>query len=751
MFQIYCRRSQQLEWNVDIYNDLRDDDDKDNDICRSRNLKDFICNDDFSARIDTCVDKSRSEIFLMVLEYSLRHRSSLSEICSLLRLINTIFSRTLLPDTRWIFDNIINSKSTLEYHGICPNCSKYLGKIRHLKSSMTCEVCLEIVEFDGPSSSNIFLLIDPTESIKLLLEDNQQYYEYIVKERKYDGRIRDIFDGKCYRSFVKSLPTNERHNYVTTIFNTDGAPRFECSQYSIWPIYLQLNEIPVKSRLKRIITCGMWFGKNKPKMTAFLQPFTDTIVRLSTEGIDCTINNEKRLIKVYTLICCVDSVARAPMQGVKLFNGQYGCNWCLHKGEWYEGSMRYPILQSCPEERTKRNTIEFMTRATNEECDDVYGVKCTSPLINLPYFDIVQGFVPDYMHSCLSGVGKQITKYFLKCMIETSTVEEMNKILLQIKVPHQIGRLSRSFDDINHWKSREWENFILYYSLPLFRLILNERMVKYWILFVESLHTLLRCDISINDLNKVDENLYKFAFLTEKLFSKKSMTFNVHQLLHISQSVLNWGPLWAHSTFSFESANHDTLQAIYCAKGVNLQIVRYINMQHSVHVLRNSIYPHASPLVIDYCEELSTKKIKKSCKLVTVTYLGNGTSIDKNTLKLFNVCVKSTIAYERVVKDGCLLMSSTRKNKRSDNSFAMLSDNTFIRILYFLVDNKNKKEITLCNIVNTSTSICNFLTLIRNIGTEIIAIETKKIKQVCVFIQVHENCYIATLPNSYHY
>lgn len=103
---------------MNIYDDLRHYDDKNHDICRSRNLKDFICNNDFLGSIDIRIDKSRNEIFLMVLEHSLRHRSSLSEICSLLRLINTIFSRTLLPDTRWLFDNIINSKRTLEYHGI---------------------------------------------------------------------------------------------------------------------------------------------------------------------------------------------------------------------------------------------------------------------------------------------------------------------------------------------------------------------------------------------------------------------------------------------------------------------------------------------------------------------------------------------------------------------------------------------------------------------------------------------------------
>ncbi|XP_071632034.1 uncharacterized protein [Temnothorax longispinosus] len=38
----------------------------------------------------------------------------------------------------------------------------------------------------------------------------------------------------------------------------------------------------------------------------------EMMTKLANQGITCRINNEERLIKVYSLICCVDSVARAP-------------------------------------------------------------------------------------------------------------------------------------------------------------------------------------------------------------------------------------------------------------------------------------------------------------------------------------------------------------------------------------------------------------------------------------------------------
>ena len=94
------------------------------------------------------------------------------------------------------------------------------------------------------------------------------------------------------------------------------------------------------------------------------------------------------------------------MQGIKLFNRKYGCNWCLHPGEWYEDSSRYPILESPPIKRSMENTVEFMTRITSEEnVDDVYSVDYISPFVNSCNFDIVKWFVPDYMHCCLVGGG----------------------------------------------------------------------------------------------------------------------------------------------------------------------------------------------------------------------------------------------------------------------------------------------------------------------------------------------------------
>ncbi|KAL7290577.1 hypothetical protein TKK_0015343 [Trichogramma kaykai] len=180
---------------------------------------------------------------------------------------------------------------------------------------------------------------------------------------------------------------------------------------------------------------------------------------------------------------------------------------------WAKGT-KYPILNGIPL-RTHKDTIKIMA---NLKQSRTWGVKSASPLVHMNSFNIIEGFCPDYMHCILAGVGKQITKYF----INSNNIELYQGYLDNMKFPHQICRISRPLADLRYWKCREWENWILYASLPIFSLTLSQEMIEYWALLVESLYILLTNDITIADLDRVDEMLHLFVYLTEKNFKKKN-------------------------------------------------------------------------------------------------------------------------------------------------------------------------------------------------------------------------------------
>ena len=105
------------------------------------------------------------------------------------------------------------------------------------------------------------------------------------------------------------------------------------------------------------------------------------------------------------------------------------------------------------------------------------GIKGPSVLGLLPGFDIVKGFVPDYMH-CV-GLLLGVTRHFVcDLWFDTSNngrqfyrgpqIETINERLQNIKCPHEITRTPRSLKTVKYWKASEWRAFLLFYSLYLF-------------------------------------------------------------------------------------------------------------------------------------------------------------------------------------------------------------------------------------------------------------------------------------------
>lgn len=100
----------------------------------------------------------------------------------------------------------------------------------------------------------------------------------------------------------------------------------------------------------------------------------------------------------------------------------------------------------------------------------------------------------------------------------------------------------------------------------------------HWAHFVEAIYILSKQELTINEIHYADRLFHEFVGRVELLYTKVSMTFNVHLLLHLAQTVLDWGPLWCHDAYSFESGNGDLLKVIHAAKGINSQICRRISI-----------------------------------------------------------------------------------------------------------------------------------------------------------------------------
>ena len=187
------------------------------------------------------------------------------------------------------------------------------------------------------------------------------------------------------------------------------------------------------------------------------------------------------------------------------------------------GNIKYPLFENVPKERNAEDTIKHIQKAASSKIPFL-GVKNPSHLINLMFFYIIFGCVPDSMH-CVTGVAKQFATMWFgnnkkSGLFSKQKILEIDTLLKGIKAPHQIVRLTRSLSEEEFWKAREWENWILFYSLPILLLILPPDLLAHWALFVESINILQKDNIQTWEVDRADRLLHEFVADTEKLYSK---------------------------------------------------------------------------------------------------------------------------------------------------------------------------------------------------------------------------------------
>ncbi|KAL7307666.1 hypothetical protein TKK_0000349 [Trichogramma kaykai] len=342
--------------------------------------------------------------------------------------------------------------------------------------------------------------------------------------------------------------------------------------------------------------------------------------------------------------------------------------------------------------------------------------------------------------------------------VSVDTINELDALL----APKQIGKLNRPLSDRGKWKANDWENFTLYYSIPILSEILDIKNFKHWILFVQSIYILLKDEISEAEIDEADEKLHEFVADMEFHRSNRSMTYNVHLMLHLGSSVFNWGPLSTQSTFCFESAKRYILNSIKCAQGVKQQVVRYVSLNHSLRLIEEKILPLVSNTTVRSCQNILAPKIQNMYSMSDILYFGKSTYISSSYQQDHNLS-EDAKEYKKIIKDMCLYESYEKFKVRSNNSYAMLKDGTFIRIKSFLVDEKENKEIVLYykikvnnEFVHTRSDQAITLVLsdfytIEDVDILVSSTSSKNISKICVFMIVKNNMYIRPVPNNLHY
>jgi len=202
---------------------------------------------------------------------------------------------------------------------------------------------------------------------------------------------------------------------------------------------------------------------------------------------------------------------------------------------------------------------------------------------------------------------------------------------------------------------------MLFYSLLILVNYLPDKYFQHWLLFVKALFILLKSSITKLDLEIAQKCLKLFVKETKYLYGDRQLTYNMHQLLHLTLIVTRWGPLWATSAFSFENFNGFLASNVHGKTHLGQEIINNLHIIYGIQVLKSRVV------------ENNINTIFNKTNTETIGTKVNIELLDKATIELLesnDLHPTSLYIYTRAKIDGEIFTSKICKSTKT-NSFTI--------------------------------------------------------------------------------
>ncbi|XP_074098714.1 uncharacterized protein LOC141527241 [Cotesia typhae] len=647
---------------------------------------------------------------LLILSVKIKKNLDNESVQLITELVDALSDESLNYNTLYHFKKIIDSYSyPFEIHYLCPTCGLYIGVkvITEEESTLKCQGCnVDILLKTNKQSPKFFLYSPLSRQLQdFCVQHHEKLLYPVEREKKCSYAIEDIMDGKLYnlhRSTEDSLSLN---------FSVDGTLLFKSSQTSITPVLWTINELPPQERKQHITLASICLGQKKPDMNNYSTPFVEECQKLANEGVTYTFNGYVYNKKVRVLVGVCDSVERPNLRCSKTFRGEYGCGLCKHPGEEISKGAGhvwvYPIdAHGNAFGEGLRSHIETATHADSQE----KGIKGRSVLFGVPDFDIIKNLAVDWMHCVPLGVCRQFLKlwfdsqYHDKPFYLGNVINDIDFFITSIRPSSDISRTPRKISDRLHLKAHELVIWLLFYSLPSLKTYLPPQYLKHWSLLVEAISILLKTSVFKTEVYYAQQCFFQFVVDVETLYGPEHVSFNVHLLTHLPESVLNWGPLWTHSAFCYENFHQLLKKLVKNSNSADLQILESLRSAIALHKLEKCFEYHLTTRQRKFLKKVINKKrySNYSMKIGEIKMIGKGLSTQIPTnhslaLRRLNIEVDNDTDvqyFKRIIINNEVIHSRayTRVQKRNNFSVLLLNKEIFEIDIFLLAYRNGEKE-----------------------------------------------------------
>lgn len=378
------------------------------------------------------------------------------------------------------------------------------------------------------------------------------------------------------------------------------------STSALWPILGCLIEYSI------VFVIGAYHGDSKPNdATVFLEDFVTEAIDIVREGL---IHNEKIYKVVIKQIIC-DAPAKAFILNVKTFSGYSSCTKCCVEGDYRKN--RVCFLDNNAKRRTDKDFVD--------QTDDNYHLG-RSILTDIPNLGLVTNVVLDYLHViCLGTVRKMLNDIVsgeLQVRLSHVKVKQISDQLIELRpsIPVEFARKPRSLKYLAQWKGTEFRQFLLYTSPVVLKSVLSSSLYHHFVTLSVAVRIMCCPNLSRKYLNYAQQLLNHFVDSFKIIFGEHKVSHNVHNLIHISDDVKNFGVLDSFSAFKFENfmqylkklvrKSHKPLQQLNNRYAELKNILHASNIKEKQCIRTPTVRNlHTNGILIDSCVDPQYKEV----------------------------------------------------------------------------------------------------------------------------------------------
>ena len=163
--------------------------------------------------------------------------------------------------------------------------------------------------------------------------------------------------------------------------------------------------------------------------------------------------------------------------------------------------------------------------------------------------------------------------------------------------------------------------------------MLPDEYFEHYFCFVRAKYLLLQDSIAETHLTMAEQLLDNFCGMFSRLYQLRFETLNLHQLLHLTDDVRDFGPLFTHSCFSFEDKNGFILKLIHGTQFIDKQIISAVSITQKLPELREKSFVPGSAAETLYNKLHSPSRPQRGEEILPGVYM-----IGKEYSKCLNDC-----------------------------------------------------------------------------------------------------------------